>query len=45
MLLAVTYTTLLVVGSFCNFPGKRLLMMPYVKAVEMIGKMLEQKGR
>jgi HAD superfamily hydrolase (TIGR01484 family) len=45
LLLAVLYTTLLVVGTFCNFPGKRRLMAPYVKVVEMIVQLMEQKRR
>jgi HAD superfamily hydrolase (TIGR01484 family) len=45
LLLAVFYTTLLVMGNFCDFPGKRMIMMPYVKSVEMISKMMAPMRR
>lgn len=40
LLLAIIYTTLVVVGNFCSFPGRRLIMKPYVKSVEMISQMM-----
>jgi HAD superfamily hydrolase (TIGR01484 family) len=45
LLLAIVYTTLLVVGNFCNFPGRGMIMKPYIKSVEMIGKMMEPMRR
>ena len=36
VLLLVFYTTLLVLCSFCNFPGRKFLMKPYTKLIETI---------
>lgn len=38
VLLLVAYTTILVICNFCNFPGRRVLMKPYVKMVEQISR-------
>lgn len=36
MVLLVIYTTLVVVGSFCRFPGRETVMKPYHKLIETI---------
>jgi len=40
----VTYTTILVVGSFCQFPGRTTLMKPYHKVIEMIRSAIDHSG-
>jgi HAD superfamily hydrolase (TIGR01484 family) len=39
------YTTLLVVGSFCQFPGRTTLMKPYHKLIEMIWSSIGHPGK
>lgn len=41
MLLAVLYTTVLVVGNFCQFPGRKTIMKPYNMAIEKIARIIE----
>ena len=36
VLLLVVYTTILVLCSFCNIPGRKVMMKPYMKLVEAI---------
>ena len=41
----VLYTTLLVLCSFCNVPGRHLVLKPYVKLVEAISRVVQSPGK
>ncbi|MEI6564862.1 MAG: HAD family hydrolase [bacterium] len=43
ILLMVVYTTLLVLSSFCHFPGRRIILKPYNKMMESIQRLIECK--
>lgn len=43
--LLVVYITILVVGSFCRFPGRTTLMKPYHHLIEMIRSAIDHPGK
>lgn len=45
LLLAVLYTTVLVLATFCRFPGRAVVMKPYVTVVEKIVHLSQQVKR
>lgn len=41
LILAIVYTTLVVLGSFVGFPGRSLVLKPYFKMIEQISRIIE----
>jgi HAD superfamily hydrolase (TIGR01484 family) len=41
VLFLVLYTTLLVIGSFCDLPGRHSLMKPYEKLIDLISRVID----